>query len=546
MGRYNINKKTGEEGQSLIEVLVAIGVAAIFLAAGVTAIAPIIKMNLETRTVQFADSLAQNYIDKLKNFSESNWASLYGLSKGSGNNYMLVASGTETLVISGQESSPDNDVAYGLIGHWKFDESVGTQAYDFSGNGAGGTLVNSPTRTASSSCVMGGCLNFSSSNDYIVTTNDPSSLKITGDLTISAWVYTAIPNRSTIIFKHYNNEYDFGLEPGGGFNFWHGDGAWEGVVGVASGSVPENTWTNVVAIRTMSDKKVRFYVNGQYKGMWEFSKTPTVSSNPVFIGSRVSSGNNFNGLMDDVRVYNRVLSANEVRQLYNNRIYNRSFTIENVNRNSCGVGDVTTDATSTCSNGPATSGVANDPSTQKITVNIAWSGGGSANSSINKVQYLTRTANSIFKQSDWSGGSGQEGPITSANNQYADSTNIDYSGTAGSISISSGDSGNLISSVFDTGVASGTAINSIVWQGNKPADATVKFQIASANASDGPWSYFGPDGSDTTYYSPSDANISVQANLAYHNNHRYFRYKVFLTKVSDNPRVDDIIINWSR
>lgn len=115
--------------------------------------------------------------------------------------------------------------------------------------------------------------------------------------------------------------------------------------------------------------------------------------------------------------------------------------------------------------------------------------------------------------------------------------------------VGSGDSASLISTVFDTAVASGTAINSIMWQGNKPAGASVRFQISSSNASDGPWTYFGPDGSDTTYYSPSDTGIPVQINLAYHNNHRYFRYKVFLeTDVAKtvSPRIDDIIINWSR
>jgi len=113
----------------------------------------------------------------------------------------------------------------------------------------------------------------------------------------------------------------------------------------------------------------------------------------------------------------------------------------------------------------------------------------------------------------------------------------------------SGDTASLISSVFDTGLAGGAAINSIMWQGNKPSGTSVKFQMASANDSEGPWSYLGPDGSDTTYYSPSDIGIPVQINLIYHNNHRYFRYKVFLeTDVAKtvSPRVDNVIINWSR
>ena len=109
-------------------------------------------------------------------------------------------------------------------------------------------------------------------------------------------------------------------------------------------------------------------------------------------------------------------------------------------------------------------------------------------------------------------------------------------------------SGNLTSSIFDTGASSGVAINTIMWQGNQPSGTSVKFQIASSNSSSGPWSYFGPDGSDTTYYTPTDANMPVQINSVFHNNHRYFRYKIFLysnASQTAGPRVDDVIINYS-
>ncbi|MFA5099043.1 MAG: hypothetical protein WC461_02395 [Candidatus Paceibacterota bacterium] len=62
------------------------------------------------------------------------------------------------------------------------------------------------------------------------------------------------------------------------------------------------------------------------------------------------------------------------------------------------------------------------------------------------------------------------------------------------------------------------------------------------------WNFRGPDGSDTTYYSPIGPGYPVQINLQYHNNVRYFRYKVFLysnTARTLGPRVDDVIINYS-
>jgi hypothetical protein len=116
----------------------------------------------------------------------------------------------------------------------------------------------------------------------------------------------------------------------------------------------------------------------------------------------------------------------------------------------------------------------------------------------------------------------------------------------------------LTSSIFDTGVSSGVAINTIMWQGNQPSGTSVKFQIASSNCSNGAtnpptcntgsWTYRGPDGSNTTYYTPSGPGVPAKINLQYHNNHRYFRYKIFLYSdagKTQSPRVDDVIINYS-
>ncbi len=108
--------------------------------------------------------------------------------------------------------------------------------------------------------------------------------------------------------------------------------------------------------------------------------------------------------------------------------------------------------------------------------------------------------------------------------------------------------GNLISSIFDTQQTNGVAINTIMWQGSQPSGTSVKFQIASSNSSSGPWSYIGPDGSGNTYYTPTGPGFPVQINSAYHSNHRYYRYKAFLTSntsQTESPRIDDVIINWS-
>lgn len=111
----------------------------------------------------------------------------------------------------------------------------------------------------------------------------------------------------------------------------------------------------------------------------------------------------------------------------------------------------------------------------------------------------------------------------------------------------SGLTGSLTSSIFDTEIADGVKINSILWQGSIGAGGSVKFQIASSNSSSGPWTYIGYDGSSSTYYEPTGpgSNYTIPGNA--HSNRRYFRYKVQIDadSTSTSPVVNDISINWS-
>ncbi len=109
--------------------------------------------------------------------------------------------------------------------------------------------------------------------------------------------------------------------------------------------------------------------------------------------------------------------------------------------------------------------------------------------------------------------------------------------------------GELISSVFDTGVGEGAALNSIIWQGSQPAGTNVKFQIASSDSSGGPWVYVGPNNSTTDFYLSTGPGISIILDKTDHYNKKYFRYKIRLESNAGGtaaPQVEDIIINWSQ
>ncbi|MBS3903325.1 MAG: hypothetical protein KGZ30_03055 [Anaplasmataceae bacterium] len=103
---------------------------------------------------------------------------------------------------------------------------------------------------------------------------------------------------------------------------------------------------------------------------------------------------------------------------------------------------------------------------------------------------------------------------------------------------------------FDTEVTTGAQINSVMWKGSSGTSTTeVRFQLAVATSTNPPggWNY---TWSTTASTSPAVApGVPEPVSFAAFPPRRYFRYKIWL--YSDpaqtvSPRVDEVIINWSR
>ena len=199
--------------------------------------------------------------------------------------------------------------------------------------------------------------------------------------------------------------------------------------------------------------------------------------------------------------------------------FKQYFYIENVYRNT--VGNIVASTTA---------GSVLDPSTIFVVVRITWNN--TPQGGINLSEFLTRTRNEAFQQSDWSGGPGQEFfPSEGVNHKYFSSTNISATSTQGSLRVASISLGELTSSVFDSG-SNGTVLNSILWQGTL---GLVKFQIATSTNSAGPWNYFGCTSANDqstcslgNWFFPAGPNISHGIPSGLFNNIRYFRYKTSL------------------
>ncbi len=514
------------DGQLLIELLIALFVGGMFILGATLGVTSIVRYSFETKGNQIASGFANDQLNDVKSLTDTGWHNIYDLNKGTTYHYYLSQRASSSVVVGGDESMLDNDVQANLIGQWKFDEDTGTTTYDSSGNGNDGTLTNAPTRVGSSSCIAGSCLQFNGSNYVDVPFS--SSLNVgTGSWSIGGWVKTTQASWGSL-FDGYN---------GYGIILYGASGAGTARVEFNTGTcssiqtgpiINNGSWHYIFAVRDLSSSSLSLYVDGVRVAINPSCTGTTSATNQSWdIGRGNRAIEYLTGSVDDVRVYNRALTADEISKLYNSSVYTRYFSVENVNRDTNG--------------NIASSGGTDDSSTQKITTTVTWEGG----RKIQLFHYMLRKDAFLLWNNNWSGGSGVSGPVTSATSSFASSTNVVYN-TPSLITVNSTSTAGWVeSATFDTQVVGGGAVNSVLWQGTQPAGTSVQFQLAGSNNSTGPWSYIGYDGSGSTYFSPASPNVSVS--VTNFNNFRYFRYKLFLNPYGNSgPTVTDAIVNWSK
>jgi hypothetical protein len=200
-------------------------------------------------------------------------------------------------------------IVSGLVAAYGFEEASGTTATDTSGKGNNGTLQGA-ARTANGR--FGRALSFDGVNDW-VTVADAASLDSTR-VTVEAWVYpTTLSGWRTTVLKERAGGLVYGL-------YAHDNApnpamtiAMSGVDQSASGSasLPLNTWTHLAA--TYDGTTIRLFVNGVQAGTRAVSGSLAASTGPLRIGGNAVWGEYFSGRIDEVRIYNRALSAAEIQ-----------------------------------------------------------------------------------------------------------------------------------------------------------------------------------------------------------------------------------------
>jgi len=202
----------------------------------------------------------------------------------------------------------------GLVAYWGFDEGSGTTA----GDGAGpntGALTNGPLWSPGR--IDGGLL-FDGVDDY-VEVPDHSSLDITADLTLSAWIKPRSLGQNSqgrIIDKASDDGtvgYVFRVNSSNRIGFQqHGQ---TGGVLSADAVITLNSWQHVVVV-VSGGTNVTFYVDGVNRGGGSLTGPIAANAKPLRIGNRHDGNRMFDGSIDEVRVFDRALTASEVTALY--------------------------------------------------------------------------------------------------------------------------------------------------------------------------------------------------------------------------------------
>jgi hypothetical protein len=201
----------------------------------------------------------------------------------------------------------------GLVGYWKFDDGSGTTTVDSSGSGNNGTL-NGGTRWTSG--LFGSALDFDGVNDY-VDCGANTSLDITAKVTLSAWVKTRDSGNSQYNPFVGKGDTSYALQHQNGNNiefFIYDAGAWPyaRMTGVTSSF--NGTWHHVAGTYDGSELKV--YVDGLLRGTTAHTGAIATSTYAVSMGRNSQQTTRYyEGLIDEVRIYNRALSASEIAYL---------------------------------------------------------------------------------------------------------------------------------------------------------------------------------------------------------------------------------------
>ncbi|MBI3408481.1 MAG: fibronectin type III domain-containing protein [Planctomycetes bacterium] len=198
----------------------------------------------------------------------------------------------------------------GLVLAMGFNEGSGTTTTDSSGFANNGTLSNTTWTTGGK---FGGALSFNGSSSR-VTIADANSLDLTTSMTLEAWVNPARTDSwRNVILKARPGEMTYGLYSSNSPNpgVFISTAQADDLGPMASSVLPTNVWTHLAG--TYDGATMKLYINGALAASTAVSGSALISTGALTIGSNAVWGEYFQGLIDEVRIYNIALSQAQIQ-----------------------------------------------------------------------------------------------------------------------------------------------------------------------------------------------------------------------------------------
>ncbi|MDD3926900.1 MAG: LamG domain-containing protein, partial [bacterium] len=207
------------------------------------------------------------------------------------------------------------DAKQPIAGRWALDETQGTTTTDRSGNSNNGTLTNMTAPGCWVSGKIGKALAFDGVNDY-VNCGSGSSLDITDKLTIEAWIKPDTRGSFHVIACKNTYTYFFSTVSYGKLELLIGNSSSNGWnVGVLSNTVMNsNNWYHVAGTYDSATGEAKLYINGVLDNT-ATGTAQAIGSKPagwLSVGCAYGSAYYFNGVIDELNIYPRLLSADEL------------------------------------------------------------------------------------------------------------------------------------------------------------------------------------------------------------------------------------------
>jgi hypothetical protein len=213
-----------------------------------------------------------------------------------------------------------------LVAWWKFDDGSGTTAVDSSGNGNTLSVVNGVSWVAGK---IGGAISANGTNQY--ATEPAINLSATNTVPVAFWANRIYSTNVESVMLESSTNYNFSTT---GFGFFPDDTQCRGIQAAVHGNAGYSTncyaqpssgvWHHLAIIYDKTQPgtaQTALYIDGVLQTpISNFNNTAqntnSFGNNPLYLFSRAGSQFFNGGQMDNLRIYNRALSATEIQQLY--------------------------------------------------------------------------------------------------------------------------------------------------------------------------------------------------------------------------------------